>query len=187
MQECKPLHLCVSLVPDAVLSPMEPQNRTELPAKFGPSRSPQSPPRVGVETDTIDEAESRVETRENTGSKTEESDGGSVVHGPASAQEATPAGQPAERSASDDVQPTPWVLDICLVRVSMLLCYANSTYHILVQVGLGCTTCSLLVSPSYSISVCKGMSPIYILSFRWLPRVQRFCDALRHTTKTTDL
>lgn len=127
MLECRPLHLCVSLVPDEVLSStIEPHgNKIELPANIEPLRSPPplSMPLVGVEPDlhAADEEEeaSRAVVTHRNGSKNEESeDSGNVVHVPAlAARDATPAEQSFERSASsNNVQPTPWVLDICLVR-----------------------------------------------------------------------
>lgn len=120
MQDCKPLHLCVSLVPDELLTPaVELQkNKTEFPTNIGRLRNPpaQSTHRVGIEPDMNTTDEEKAASREVVA----HGDGGSVVHGPASeAREATPAEQPPDRPASsDNAQPTPWVLDICLVRVS---------------------------------------------------------------------
>lgn len=138
MQECKPVHLCVSLVPEEVLTPTNDQsqkNRIELQANVGASlrTTPQSTPLVGVKTDVHatdkEGAASRaVVTHGNSGNKNNPEDGESVVHGPASAtQEAMPTRQIPEGSASiaDDEQATPWVLDICLVRVSSVGCCAK--------------------------------------------------------------
>lgn len=182
MLDCKPIHLCVSLVPEEVLTPaVEPQkNRTEFPTNVGPLRSPpeQSTPLVGVEPDMHTTDGKEAASRE----VVEHGDGQSVEHGPVSeAREASRAGQPPDRPASsDDVQPTPWVLDICLVRVSSwLVCCAKSNLIPCsvqqVSVGVSCVSDALL-------SETGRMGPIVPLH-PVLCRGRMFCDALNTQQK----
>lgn len=113
MQESKPLHLCVSLVPEESLSSTGPQAWTGVSANSGVAGSPQRAPRARVK-DASEEVESRVGAHENDGGMTE--DGGGAVQGPASTRERTSATQQSDAPTGDNVQSTPWVLDICLVR-----------------------------------------------------------------------
>lgn len=104
MQECKTLELGVSLVPEqAALSSMEPEAAVESSADSNLPGSPQRTSVAGVA------AVASIEMK---------SCGGSAGDGPTSTPATTPATKQPSVSANDDVRSTPWVLDICLVRVS---------------------------------------------------------------------
>lgn len=139
MRESKPLHLCVSLVPAEGAPPsIGQQAGTGLSANSEISASPQSTAPANVEADAHEEgAKSSVGTHE-TGGVTE--GGRKAAKGPASTREGTPASQQADTPPGDDVQSTPWVLDICLVRISSVCadCPPLFTYFMCVQFcGLG--------------------------------------------------
>lgn len=122
MQESKPLHLCVSLVPEEALSTVGPQAGAGLSANLGVSGGPRRTPRgARVKLDASEEeAVSREGTHENC-DVTEaggSANGGSAVQDSASTREGAPAAQQADAATGDGVQSTPWVLDICLVRIA---------------------------------------------------------------------
>lgn len=120
MQESKPLHLCVSLVPEGAPSSIGPQPGTDISTNSGVSGSPQRMPRARVKTDTSEEAAASREGEHENGGNSE--DGGSGIQDPASTLKRTPAAQQADAPTGDDVRSTPWVLDICLVRVAGRRC-----------------------------------------------------------------
>lgn len=117
MQNNKPLHLCVSLVPKEPKSSMGPQAETGLSADSGDQGSPRRTPRARAKSDASEEAQSPVVTHDKGGTSMTK-DGGGAVQGPASTLERTPAAQQPDVPTGDDVQSTPWALDICLVRVA---------------------------------------------------------------------
>ncbi|CAM9799038.1 unnamed protein product [Ectocarpus sp. 4 AP-2014] len=110
MQECKPLHLCVSLVPHNLQSPAECVTGTELRVD---SLRPKS--RVGAQADASDEAKSPTVAHGND-DETEKTEGGRVAKETARSTRFTipTAPQQSEKSQGGCSRPTPWVLDICL-------------------------------------------------------------------------
>lgn len=115
MRESKPLQLRVSLVPDEAPSSIGSMGGTGLSTNSGVSDSLQRTPRAKVKANASETGEPRVGTRENGGMT---KDGANAVQDPDSARERTPAAQQPDVPTGDDAQSTPWLLDICLVRIA---------------------------------------------------------------------
>lgn len=130
MRESKPLHLCVSLVPQEAPPSTRPQGRTGLSATSGVSGIPPRARLERVKADTSDGGESRLGTPNDNECCGVAEDGGGVVQGPASKRARAQAAQRPDAPTGDDVQSTPWVLDICLVRIAGVCSGLHSFFRV---------------------------------------------------------